>query len=310
MKALNTISKLISRRSVQLSAFAAVAFVAQAACSSEPPASNPGNNFPTAGSSSGGTPGASGSGFGTSGTPTAGAATAGTSFGNAGTDTGGTGGAGTAGTGGAAAGTAGTPTAGTGGTGVVVPPLDCTNTGTALPITQVSTWGFPDSGDDSYTETMLGGTGAACEAAGLEATAPGCWSLKWTPVTRTYVHWYWHNTAANWSGQGVCVAAGAKAVILKAKGDSAFNAKFVAAGVEKTVAITTEWQDVVIDIAGTNYNSVNAAGGVNTGIVAVLDRLATETTARTLYFYDVQWVAEVPVGGGEGGAGGEGGGPG
>ena len=285
----------------------ALAFVIHVGCSEEP---QPHPGFGTSGT--GGTPG------NTAGTPANVSGTAGTfatsgsdaggtfgTSGSGGSDAAGTGGVAVGGTGGTAgtAGTAGTPNGGTGGTPVVVPPLDCTAmAGTALPIPLTSVWGFPDSGEDSFAEAPISGTCAADAPVG----AAGCWSMVWTPVTRTFVHWYWHNGQANWTGPGVCVAAGAMAVTLKARADTAVQATFSAAGVNKVVDLTTAWQDVVIDIAGTTYNTLHDGGGVNTGLVVVMAREAADVAARNIYFYDVQWVAEVG-GGGEGGAGGGGG---
>jgi hypothetical protein len=77
---------------------------------------------------------------------------------------------------------------------------------------------------------------------------------------------------------------------------------FIAAGVTEEVALTTEWEQIVIDIAGINYNTINAAGGVNTGLVVVMAREGADMDQRTVYFDDVTWVSA--IGGGEGGAGG------
>ena len=302
----------VRRHTFKIAILGSLAFAVQVACSDSPVTPSTGGfsgSTSTAGTSStagtpatGGTPGTAGASA-TAGTFST---TAGT-FGTAGTDAGtaGTGGAGTAGTGGAGTagtGTAGTGTAGSGGTGVV-PPLDCTNTGKALPVTLASTWAFPDSGDDSYTEAPVTGGDATCTAAAAPNGATGCWSMAWTPVKRAFVHWYWHNSAANWTGQGVCIAAGAKAVTLKAKAAAPVTAEFQAAGVKQSVNLTTQWQDVVINLP-TDYNTLNAAGGVNTGLVVVMVRDAADTTPRTIYFYDVEWVASVDTGaGGAGGAG-------
>lgn len=295
-----------SLRAARFIAFGTFALAVQVACSDEPPANNPIIPGPS-GSGAGTTSNTSGatSTAGTFGSSASGASTGGT-FGTAGTPASG----GMAGGGASAGGTsAGSAHGGTGGTVVVNPPLDCSKVaGKALPIPLSSTWGFPDSGEDSVAEAPIQGGAMAVTAAGLPEGTPDVWSMTWTPVTRTFVHWYWHNATANWTGQGVCVAAGAKFVTLKAKAATVGVAvEFQAAGVKKTVTLDTEWQDVVIDLP-TDYNAIHPAGGVNTGLVVVLVRPdATDTAVRSIYWYDTQWVTEVGAGGGEGGAGGGGG---
>jgi hypothetical protein len=263
-------------------------------CSSEPATAPP--PLPMNMGGSAGTP-AGGMGGTAPAAGTAGTGVVAGSGGTAGTGgvSGGTGGGGTGGTAG---------TAGTGGTPVV--PIDCsTQVGKALPITLNSTWGFPDSGDTSFMEAPVTGT---CPDQSPGPDAAACWSVTWTPVTLLYVHWYWHNTQANWTGNGVCVADGAVAVTLWARAATADTVvEFHAAGVIETVTLGTTWQQVVIDITGVNYNGLNAAGGVNEGLRVVMTRPAiTDTAVRTVYFDDVQWVSEVT---GAGGAGGQGGGP-
>lgn len=281
-------AKPLRWRATQVVALSTFALALQVACSDEPQPSNPPN-----------TPGRGGSSAGTTSNASGTTSTAGT-FGMAGTATGGASG----GTGGASGGTggttAGTANGGTGGTGV--PPVDCSKeAGKALPIPLSSAWGFPDSGEDSVAEAPLADM---CAPDAPEGAAE-CWSIVWTPVKRTFVHWYWHPANQHWTGPGVCVAAGAKAVTLKARADSAVAAEFQAAGVKKVVNLTTDWQDVVIDLSGVTYNTVYEGGGVNAGLVVVMTRVgAADVAKRSIFFYDVKWVAEIGGGGGEGGAGG------
>jgi hypothetical protein len=296
-----------SLRAARFVALATFALAVQVACSDEPPANNP---IIPAGSASGAGTTSNGSGatstagtFGSSGS--GGNTSTGGTFSTAGTPASG----GMAGGGASAGGTsAGTANGGSGGTVVVNPPLDCSKVaGKALPIPLSSTWGYPDSGEDSVAEAPIQSGAIAATAAGLPAGTNDVWSMTWTPATRTFVHWYWHNATANWTGPGVCVAAGAKFVTLKAKAATAGVAvEFQAAGAKKTVTLGTEWQDVVIDLP-VGYNAVHPAGGVNTGLVVVMVRPGTtDTTVRRIYWYETQWVTEVGAGGGEGGAGGGG----
>jgi hypothetical protein len=300
-----------SSRTARFVALGTFALALQVACSDEPPANHP--IIPGAsGSGAGATSNTSGATstagtFGSGGS--AGSASTGGTFASAGTPANGGMAGGGAAAGGAGGTTAGTANGGTGGTVVVNPPLDCSKVaGKALPIALSSTWGFPDSGEDSVAEAPIQGGAMAVTAAGLPEGTPDVWSMTWTPATRTFVHWYWHNATANWTGQGVCVADGAKFVTLKAKAATAGVAvEFQAAGVKKTVTLDTQWQDVVIDLP-TGYNAIHPAGGVNTGLVVVMVRPnTTDTAVRTIYWYDTRWVSEVGTDGGEGGAGGGGG---
>jgi hypothetical protein len=228
---------------------------------------------------SGGTPGTSGTG--------------GTSGGTGGSGGGSSGAAGSGGTSGSSAGSGGKGgsggtaskggSGGSGGSSVV----DCdSQAGKALPITLVSTWGYPDSGDDSYAEAPVGGN-ATCPEESPGGTAGGCWSITWTPVTRTFVHWYWHNVAANWTGPGVCVEDGATSVTLQARAATdGVAVSFIAGGVTQVANLTTAWQEVTIDISNADYNGTT---GVSTGLIVVMARDAGDTTARTIYFDDVIW---------------------
>jgi hypothetical protein len=302
----------VRRHSLKIAVLGCLAFAAQVACSDEPVSggggfagttSTGGTTAPVAGTTStAGTTAAAGTAsggtFGTAGT--------GGTFGTAGTDVGGTTSGGTGGTG-----TAGTATAGTGGTGVIViPPLDCTNTGKPLPVALSAAWGFPDSGDNSFSEAPIATGADVCTAAGAPAGAVGCWSMTWTPVATTgrdYVFWVWHDKAANWTGQGTCVAAGAKVISLRAKADAPTTVSFEAVGVKQAANLTTEWQDVAIPLPA-DYNNVNPLGGVNAGLAVVMVRAdKADVTVRKIYWSDVQWAVSAPTGGGEGGAGGAGG---
>ncbi len=291
-----------SSRTLQIVALSTFALALQVACSDEPAGTNP--IIPGASGSGAGTMNVSGttSTAGTFGTSGSGGSTGGT-FGTAGTtgSMAGNGGA-TGGTGGT---TAGTANGGTGGTVVVTPPLDCSKVAnTPLPIPLLSKWGYPDSGGTSYMEAPILAGAAATTAAGLPEGTVDVWGMTWTPVTLGFVHWYWHNSMANWEGQGVCVDPAAKFVTLKAKAATdGVVVEFQAAGVKVPATLTTEWQDVTIALP-VGFNAIHPAGGVNTGLVVVMARESTTTDAavRTIYWYDTKWVVEAG-GGGEGGAG-------
>ena len=264
-------------------------------CSSEtaPPAPLPNTTSGTGGTTpTAGTGGAAGTTYmptsGTGGTtPTAG--------------TGGTGGA-VGGTGGTAGTTAGTNSGGTGGTPIVV--LDCdaaTSTKTALPISLDSKWGFPDSDLDSFSEFAFDGE---CEERAPGTSVGTCKKMTFKAGAKLYAGWFWHNTAGNWGGSGVCVADGAIAVRFQAKSTlEGATGTVGAAGVEIPLVLSTEWQTFEIDISGVaDVNKVNAAGGVNTGLYLYLTRAAADVgVARTIYIDNIEWTAD-PAGG-EGGAG-------
>ncbi len=230
--------------------------------------------------------------FSTSGTGgsafTAGSGGSSGGTGGSGGSSGGTGGSGgsSAGSGGKAGSGGSVSKGGSGGSGGSVA-VDCdAQAGKALPITLVSTWGYPDSGDDSYAEAPVGGN-ATCPDESPGGTAGGCWSIAWTPVTRTFVHWYWHNVAANWTGPGVCVEDGAVSVTLQARAATdGVEVSFIAAGVTQVATLTTAWQEVSINISNADYNGTT---GVFTGLIVVIARDAGDTTPRTIYFDDVTW---------------------
>jgi hypothetical protein len=87
------------------------------------------------------------------------------------------------------------------------------------------------------------------------------------------------------------VEEGASAATLWAKADTGtVDATFAVVGVNTEVSLGTSWQQVVIDLSAVDYNSVNVAGGVNTGLVVVLQRQTGDTAPRTIYFDEVHWV--------------------
>lgn len=121
-----------------------------------------------------------------------------------------------------------------------------------------------------------------------------CEVFEWLPETLEWVGVVWQHPANNWTEPGLCIAKGAQSVTLKARGNTnGIQATFSAAGAEAggpSQLLTTAWQTFVIDLSGIDYNGYNPAGGVNTGLMMVIERDLADKTAKKVYVDDVRWI--------------------
>ena len=312
---LPSFAQSLCRRGVQVAVLGAAAFAAQVACSDN--VASPGNTPQTfGGTSAGGTPSTAGTPAttaGAAGTPGAsGTFTSGGTFGSAGTttggvDMGGTGGA-AAGTGGAAAGTGGTPP---------TPVAYCADkTLTPLPYTvnpgfQPSGWG-PDAAGVAEikvgTQITVNPPEDACAVGKRSAGAVGdCTMWRYTPdpTTPTYAFVAWSTQyTPTVAGPPVCLAAGAKAITFMAKGAVGGEVvSFGGAGVKEIpFTLTADWKLYSIPLDGVEYNTFDK--GVPSGFVWKGEPAVPAVLNTTFFVDSIQIVKDLPVGGGEGGAGG------
>jgi hypothetical protein len=169
---------------------------------------------------------------------------------------------------------------------------DAAVTPAPLDLAVTSYFHFPGFYGDSYTELSIVPVPDRAPAAIGDA-----WGLKWIPAGHDWVGLGFLNADQNWSGPGLCIAAGAAKVQFQARGEQGGEvAKFevpVPAGkppVSLTLTLTKDWQTFELDLNGFDYNLQTSAGGVNNGFSVDLTDAALHV--QVIYIDDIRWVAE------------------